>query len=76
MFILRQAFKYTFWAATGLFAYHLWAVEYKDEPDQAPGTNAIFLDYAKSVKYMYEDLTTLMTRPAVDSLLLPRPPLP
>jgi len=36
----------------------------------------MFLDYAANTSFMYEDFVRLLTRPAVDSLLMPRQELP
>lgn len=76
MFFLGKAFKYTFWGSTALFLYHLWAVKYREEPERTFGVNTLFLDYATRANIYFQDISSLMTRPAVDSLLLPRPPLP
>lgn len=35
-----------------------------------------FLEGAKFAKYLYKDLTILLTRPPVEKLLLDRPPMP
>jgi hypothetical protein len=73
---MGKTFKYSFWMASALFFYHLWAVTYTDEPDKTFGVNEVFLTAAHNAKVTFEDLSSIMTRPAVDTLLLPRPPLP
>lgn len=76
MFAIGKTFKYTCWAAFALFFYHMYLVIYKEKPEEGFGANATFLEAAKFVHWSYNDLKILLTRPPVESLLLPRPPLP
>jgi len=76
MFALGKTLKYTIWASMGLFWYHMYLVVKKDKPEEGFLANATFLDAAKFARFMYEDLTQLLTRPPVQSLLMPRPPMP
>lgn len=64
------------WASFALFGYHLYLVFKKDKPEESPLANDIFLDWARFARYAYEDVKVLLTRPPVNSLLMPRPPLP
>jgi len=76
MFALGKTFKYTVWASMGLFWYHVYLLYNKEKPEEGFGANATFLDAAKFAKFMYDDLTLLLTRPPVKSLLMERPPMP
>jgi hypothetical protein len=66
MFLLGKAFKYSFWVTTALFAYHLYQVSYAENPQEKMFINEVLLEYASTAKYMFDDLSSLMTRPAVD----------
>lgn len=59
-----------------LFWYHFYLVQKKEKPEEGFAVNATFLDAARWAKFMYEDLTILLTRPPVQSLLMERPPMP
>lgn len=76
MFAVGKAIKYTLWAAFALFCYHMYLVIYADKPEEGLIANHHFLEAAKFVHWSYGDLKILLTRPPVESLLLPRPPLP
>lgn len=76
MFAMGKAFKYTMWATFACFFYHLGLVVYKDKPEESFFTNHTFLEAAKFAHWSFKDLTILLTRPPVESLLLPRPPMP
>lgn len=66
MFLLGKAFKYSFWMTTALFTYHLYQVCYAENPQEKMFINEVLLEYASTAKYMFDDLSSLMTRPAVD----------
>ena len=77
MFMTGKFFKYLFYAGTTYFLYHFWHV-CRSGPDAKDclGINPLFLEYAEFAKWSYEDLKVLMTRPACEELLMPRPPVP
>lgn len=77
MFMIGKFFKYLFYMSTSYFFYHLYQVCRKGpEAKDAFGVHSLFLEYAEFAKWSYEDLKILMTRPACEELLLPRPPVP
>lgn len=76
MQILGKTIKYTLWAATIAYFYHLYLVFNTKKPEEGFGANQDLLEYAQITKYFYEDIKSLLTRPPVNSLLMPRPPLP
>mmetsp|Transcript_3667 Transcript_3667/g.2391 ORF Transcript_3667/g.2391 Transcript_3667/m.2391 type:complete len:113 (+) Transcript_3667:473-811(+) len=55
--------------------YHMYIVTYKEDPEQEK-TVEPFFEAAKFTRYLYKDLTILLTRPPVEKLLLDRPPMP
>lgn len=76
MFALGKTLKYTIWASTVLYFYHLYCVMRKDKPEEAFGVNEKFLDAAWWTRTAYYDFKELLTMPPVKSLLMERPPLP
>lgn len=77
MFMIGKFFKYLFYAGSTYFFYHFWHVcRSGNDAKDAFGINPLFLEYAEFAKWSYEDLKVLMTRPACEELLLPRPPVP
>jgi len=69
-------FKLAFWGSTSIFLAHLALVCFKEKPEQFPLVNGFFLEYAKACRYNFQSMVLLMTRPACESLLMPRPELP
>ena len=77
MFMMGKFFKYLFYMSSAYFFYHLYHVCTKGhEAKDAFGINPLFLEYASFAKWSYDDLYILMTRPACEELLMPRPPVP
>jgi import inner membrane translocase subunit TIM50 len=76
MYFLGKGFKYTVWAASVYFFYHLYVVAKKDRPEEAAGVHKYFLDQAMKLNGFIQDMTMVLTRPPIDKLLPNPPPLP
>lgn len=71
-----KALKYSIWAATALYMYHVYVVFKKDKPEEAFGVNEKFLYYGWWTRTAYYDFKELLTMPPVRALLGERPPPP
>ena len=76
MFALGKAFKYSMWACSFLFAYHLYIVKKMENPDEASFKIFYFLEMAKKADWHMYQLNLLLTRPPVQKLMPDRPPAP
>ena len=65
-----------FWGAFGVFLYHLALVQFSKKPEESMLCNKMFLEYAKFTHFSFESVVQLLTKPACETLLMPRPELP
>ena len=76
LYFLGKGFKYTVWAASAFFFYHMWVVHKQDNPEKATLVNPYFLTQALRFKDFIATMTLALTRPPIDQLLPSPPPLP
>ena len=76
MFLIGKAFKYTCWAISATFLYHLYLVMSKDKPEEGLGAFEPMLTYGYMARGLFEYIKDLLTKPPVNSLLMERPPTP
>merc|ERR1712060_113572 len=76
MYAIGKAFKYTMWAISATFFYHLYLVMSKDKPEEGLGAFEPMLTYGYMARGLGEYIRDLLTKPPVNSLLMERPPTP
>ena len=68
MFAFGKALKYTFWAASVLFFYHLAIIKKYQKPEEMPVVEP-FLSAARNFDWFVYDMRVLMTKPAMTKML-------
>lgn len=76
MFLLGKTLKYTLWAISAAFLYHFYLVMQKEKPEEGFGASDKMLNAAYQARDFYTFIKDLLTKPPVNSLLMPRPPTP
>ena len=68
LFAAGKAFKYSFWACSLAFFYHLAIIKKYQKPEEMPVVEP-FLTAAKNFDWFIYDMRVLMTKPAVTKML-------